>query len=129
MKWHIPENTPKFSKPLNPTVTVYSNGKIRFNSFAIWVIGLKNKDGIAFGQDEEEKKDWYVKKDSKGFTVVLKNDGSSDSVYVSNKFICTSILHSLELLNSEYVVFKIIPDETKSGFSILTSNPVKVKTK
>lgn len=128
LQWHLVENTAANVRTVVSTICVnLKTGRIRLNPPAIELLKLKNKDSIAFAQDEENPGDWYLKKDSKGFTVTIKNDRGTLSAYINSKKLAYNFMQSLSKTQLEYATYKITPEETEGVFPIVTRIPIKEK--
>lgn len=128
LKWHNAETTPPYNKTIGSTIYVSLKfGKILFNGASIDLLKLKHKEGVSFAQDEENPTDWYLKKDSKGFTVTVRTTKGTISAYITNKKFTIDFMRSIGKPDNEYIKFKIVPEEKDGVYTILTSKAIKEK--
>lgn len=70
------ETFPKYRSESSPKITFGKSGTITLNKAAVNAIGLKVGDTIAFVQDQEEHRNWFLYQTEKGFTLRGKDEHS-----------------------------------------------------
>ncbi len=105
-----------------------AKGQLRLNRAALDLMGLKDKDSVAFGQGEGDNlKEWCIKKDKNGFTVRTREQQKTFYGFVNSKQLAFNIFQSIKKTEMMEITFKIMPEPKDGCFELLTSNPIKCK--
>jgi len=99
-------------------VRITGKGLMRFSNKAADAIGIKGGDRLAIYQDDENKRDWYVKKESDGLVVYWTE---KLGVRVSSKKVATEILESLGAGTDSLRVFVAKEPDANGLFALLTA--------
>jgi len=110
------KQTIRYARKNIPSISIHESGIIRFNIAARDAIGLNENDEIAFFQDSENKKDWFIRKEP---GLRLQVNKRSQYVLCHNKRIAGLILKSLNLDFSTSMIMAVDPDDD-GYYSLIT---------
>jgi hypothetical protein len=89
-----------------PSVSLNKSGCIHLNSILAEKMNLIQDSTVSFVQDQDSKKDWYIKRGGK-----LKLRGKNGTGFAMNSIsIITKIIDSLELERGKTYSFEVTPD-------------------
>lgn len=106
-----------------PSVSLNKSGCIHLNSILAEKMNLVADSTISFVQDQDSKKDWYLKRGGK-----LKLRGKDGSGFAMNSIsIITKVIDSLGLERGKTYSFEVVPEfiEIEAEHYFLIINPKK----
>lgn len=96
-----------------PLITFNLRGIISLNESALLLMDLSPGDAFSLLQDEDEPNDWYIAKDSNGFT--LRNFGKTKSCATNSKALVQIFIKCIDKSGTGVLRVKIAKDPTKVG--------------